>query len=150
MVEWLYRSTWRKARQPRTLNKIVLRLAVWVRLSMYYPLYRYGNDFHDHWWVIFCSPRARNGDAGNGTHSTAVQLFRIWKCPYFYFAIYTCIERLSESSKWKEMGLYRAWWPCWRFSAQKRAKPKPPITEFSVLKPPKNPTDLPFQHKNES
>ena len=60
------------------------------------------------------------------------------------------LKDLSESSEWKEIDLYRLWWPCWRFSAQKRAKPKPPITEFSVLKPPKNPTDLPFQHKNES
>ena len=76
-----------------------------------------------HIMMAVCAlPAPGNGGAGNGTHSTAAQLFRIWKCPYFDFEIYTCIKRLSESSKWKEIGLYRVWCPCWRFWAQKRQK----------------------------
>ena len=81
--------------------------------------------------AVCALPAPGNGGAGNGTHSTAAQLFRIWKCPYFDFEIYTCIKRLSESSKWKKIGLNRVWCPCWRFWAQKRAKPEPPITEFA-------------------
>ena len=83
--------------------------------------------------AVCALPAPENGGAGNGTDTTAVQLFRIWKSPYFDFEIYTCLERLGGSSKWKEMDLYRVWWPCWRFSAQKRAKPKPPIILFICI-----------------
>ena len=81
--------------------------------------------------AVCALPAPGNGGAGNGTHSTATQLFWTWKCPYFDFEIHACAERLSESNKWKEIDLYLVWWPCWRFVAQKRAKPKPPITEFA-------------------
>ncbi len=62
--------------------------------------------------AVCAIPAPGNGDAGNGTHSTAAWLFRIWKCPYFDFEIYTCIERLRGSSKWKEIDWYCVWWPC--------------------------------------
>ena len=50
------------------------------------------------WWRFLALPAPGNGGAGNGTHSTAAQLFRIWKSPYFDFDIYTCIIRF----KWKQ------------------------------------------------
>ena len=81
--------------------------------------------------AVCALPAPGNGGAGNGTDTRGVLLFRIWKGLYFEIEIYTCIERLRESSKWKEIDLHRLWWPCCRFSAQKRAKPKPPITEFA-------------------
>ena len=49
--------------------------------------------------AVCALPAPGNGGAGNGTHSTAAQLFRIWKCPYFDFEIYTCIERLRDPLK---------------------------------------------------
>ena len=48
--------------------------------------------------AVCALPAPGNGGAGNGTHSTAAQLFRIWKSPYFDFDIYTCIKRF----KWKQ------------------------------------------------
>ena len=48
--------------------------------------------------AVCALPAPGNGGAGNGTHSTAAQLFRIWKSPYFDFYIYTCIKRF----KWKQ------------------------------------------------
>ena len=69
MVEWLYRSTWRKARQPRTLNKIVLRLAVWVRLSSVLSII-VKHFLLDDLWCITPSLHASNGP--NDSHGLSL------------------------------------------------------------------------------
>ena len=79
--------------------------------------------------AVCALPAPENGGAGNGADTTAARLFRIWKHPYFDFEIYTCIERLSESNKWKEMDLYRAWW---RFVPFQHLEMAMPVTELTA------------------
>ena len=67
MVEWLYRSARREARQPRTLNEIVLRFAVWVRLSSVLSKIVYSIILLGDLWCITPSLHASNGP--NDSHN---------------------------------------------------------------------------------